>query len=120
MYSLGFRNTDHLIHKANWDIQLTKTGFTNEAGHCLVLVTKMGNRPMALVILDAFGKFTHFADASRIRSWVETGKKAPTCRQWPCNTRLPRISRAARVVWWKPPNNPRHTEKPRLVVMLFT
>jgi D-alanyl-D-alanine endopeptidase (penicillin-binding protein 7) len=34
----------------------------------------MGNRPVSLVILDAFGKFTHFADASRIRSWVETGK----------------------------------------------
>jgi D-alanyl-D-alanine endopeptidase (penicillin-binding protein 7) len=39
-----------------------------------VLVTRMGNRPVSLVILDAFGKFTHFADASRIRSWVETGK----------------------------------------------
>jgi len=76
VYSLGFRNTDHLIHKDNWDIQLTKTGFTNQAGHCLVLVTKMGNRPMALVILDAFGKYTHFADASRIRSWVETGKSS--------------------------------------------
>jgi D-alanyl-D-alanine endopeptidase (penicillin-binding protein 7) len=75
-YSLGFRNTDHLVNKPNWDIQLTKTGFTNEAGHCLVLVTSMGNRPVALVILDAFGKYTHFADASRIRSWVETGKSA--------------------------------------------
>ena len=31
---------------------------------------------VALVILDAFGKFTHFADASRIRSWVETGRSA--------------------------------------------
>ncbi|MBK5304548.1 MULTISPECIES: D-alanyl-D-alanine endopeptidase [Pseudomonas] len=75
-YSLGFRNTDHLVNKPNWDIKLTKTGFTNAAGHCLVLVTHMGDRPMALVILDAFGKYTHFADASRIRSWVETGKSA--------------------------------------------
>ena len=73
-YTLGFSNTDHLINRANWDIKLTKTGFTNQAGHCLVLVTSMGNRPVSLVILDAFGKFTHFADASRIRSWVETGK----------------------------------------------
>ena len=73
-YTLGFRNTDHLVNKANWDIKLTKTGFTNEAGHCLVLLTSMGNRPVALVILDAFGKYTHFADASRIRNWVETGK----------------------------------------------
>ncbi|MNQ64890.1 D-alanyl-D-alanine endopeptidase precursor [compost metagenome] len=76
-YTLGFRNTDHLVRKDNWDIQLTKTGFTNKAGHCLVLVTRMGNRPVSLVILDAFGKYTHFADATRIRQWVETGKSSP-------------------------------------------
>lgn len=75
-YTLGFRNTDHLVRKDNWDIQLTKTGFTNQAGHCLVLITRMGGRPVSLVILDAFGKYTHFADASRIRQWVETGKSS--------------------------------------------
>jgi D-alanyl-D-alanine endopeptidase (penicillin-binding protein 7) len=75
-YTLGFRNTDHLVNKADWDIKITKTGFTNPAGHCLVLVTRMSNRPVALVILDAFGKYTHFADASRIRSWMETGRSA--------------------------------------------
>lgn len=79
-YTLGFHNTDHLVNKSDWDIKLTKTGFTNEAGHCLVLVTSMGGRPVAMVILDAFGKYTHFADASRLRKWVETGKStaAPT------------------------------------------
>jgi D-alanyl-D-alanine endopeptidase (penicillin-binding protein 7) len=75
-YSLGFRNTDHLVNKPNWNIELTKTGFTNAAGHCLVLVTHMANRPVALVILDAYGKYTHFADATRIRKWVETGNSA--------------------------------------------
>ncbi|AZC27571.1 D-alanyl-D-alanine endopeptidase [Pseudomonas sessilinigenes] len=73
-YTLGFRNTDHLVNKEKWDIKITKTGFTNQAGHCLVLVTSMSNRPVALVILDAFGKYTHFADAGRIRNWMETGK----------------------------------------------
>jgi len=76
-YSLGFSNTDHLIRKSNWDIKLTKTGFTNQAGHCLVLLTTMANRPVAVVILDAFGKFTHFADAGRLRNWMETGKSNP-------------------------------------------
>lgn len=75
-YTLGFHNTDHLLNKSNWDIQLTKTGFTNQAGHCLVLVTSMAGRPVAMVILDAFGKYTHFADAARLRSWMETGKSA--------------------------------------------
>ena len=73
-YSLVFNNTDHLVRKENWDIKLTKTGFTNQAGHCLVLLTTMANRPVSVVILDAFGKYTHFADASRLRKWVETGK----------------------------------------------
>ena len=73
-YTLGFHNTDHLINKDKWNIKITKTGFTNQAGHCLVLVTEMGGRPVSLVILDAFGKYTHFADAGRIRNWVETGK----------------------------------------------
>lgn len=75
-YTLGFHNTDHLLNQKNWDIEITKTGFTDKAGHCLVLVTSMGGRPVAMVILDAFGKYTHFADASRLRSWVETGRSA--------------------------------------------
>ncbi|PIH79729.1 D-alanyl-D-alanine endopeptidase [Pseudomonas syringae pv. actinidiae] len=76
-YILGFSNTDHLVRKENWDIKLTKTGFTNQAGHCLVLLTSMANRPVSVVILDAFGKYTHFADASRIRKWMETGQSGP-------------------------------------------
>ena len=76
-YTLPFRNTNHLVWRDNWNIQLTKTGFTNAAGHCLVMRTAIGNRPVALVVMDAFGKYTHFADASRLRTWLETGKVMP-------------------------------------------
>ena len=76
-YTLPFRNTDHLIYRKNWNIQLTKTGFTNNAGHCLAMRTVIKNRPVALVVLDSFGKYTHFADASRLRSWMETGEVSP-------------------------------------------
>ena len=76
-YSLGFRNTNHLVHKADWSIQLTKTGYTDEAGHCLVMRTVMNRRPVAFVVLDAFGKYTHMADANRLRRWLETGKVTP-------------------------------------------
>ncbi len=27
--------------------------------------------------MDVFGKYTHFADASRLRTWIETGKVMP-------------------------------------------
>ncbi|MEO3991102.1 D-alanyl-D-alanine endopeptidase [Pseudocitrobacter cyperus] len=76
-YTLPFRNTNHLVYRDNWNIQLTKTGFTNAAGHCLVMRTVMNKRPVAMVVMDAFGKYTHFADASRLRTWVETGKVMP-------------------------------------------
>ncbi|WP_165465799.1 D-alanyl-D-alanine endopeptidase [Enterobacter cloacae] len=76
-YTLPFRNTNHLVYRDNWNIQLTKTGFTNAAGHCLVMRTVFNGKPVALVVMDAFGKYTHFADASRLRTWIETGKVQP-------------------------------------------
>ncbi|MCY1187272.1 D-alanyl-D-alanine endopeptidase [compost metagenome] len=76
-YSLGFFNTNPLTRNPKWDVRLTKTGFTNEAGHCLVMVTVMNGRPVALALLDALGKRTHVGDATRIRTWLETGKTSP-------------------------------------------
>lgn len=76
-YTLGFRNTNPLVRNESWNISLTKTGFTNQAGHCLAMRTLIGKRPVTLVVLDAFGKYTHFADANRIRSWLDTGKAPP-------------------------------------------
>lgn len=76
-YILPFRNTNHLVYNDKWKIFLTKTGYTDRAGHCLVMRTVINGQPVALVVLDAFGKYTHFADANRIKSWLETGKAAP-------------------------------------------
>ena len=76
-YTLGLRNPNRLVYKPAWSIQLTKTGFTNAAGHCLVMRTHMDGRPVAFVVLDAFGKYTHMADANRLKKWLETGKISP-------------------------------------------
>lgn len=76
-YSLGFRNTNHLVRKPDWSIQLSKTGFTNEAGRCLAMNTVMNKRSVAFVVLDAFGKYTHMADANRLKRWLETGRITP-------------------------------------------
>lgn len=77
IYTLDFRNTNYLINSENWNIQLTKTGFTNEAGHCLAMRTLIAKRDVALVVLDASGKYTHLADANRLRKWMETGQIVP-------------------------------------------
>ena len=76
-YALPFRNTNHLIMNPSWSIQLTKTGYTDDAGHCLAMRATINGKPVTLVVMDAFGKFTAFADANRLRTWMETGKTVP-------------------------------------------
>lgn len=68
--ALQFRNTDHLVFNHAWDIMVQKTGYINEAGHCLVLNAKVEGRHIVVVLLDAAGKYSHFGDAERIRGWM--------------------------------------------------
>lgn len=88
-YALSFFNTNPLVRAGSWNIQVSKTGFTDEAGHCLVMLAEVDKRPMAMVFLDSLGKASRFADASRLRQWVETGKAAPL----PANVRYYRQQR---------------------------
>jgi len=69
--TLQFRNTDHLVFNRGWDILLQKTGYINEAGHCLVLQTQFEGRRIIVVLLDAWGRYSHFGDAQRIRNWLQ-------------------------------------------------
>lgn len=75
-YVLGFNNTNPLTRNPGWDIEVTKTGFINEAGHCLALLTRVQHRPVAMVLLDTTGKHSHIGDATRVRRWLETGKSS--------------------------------------------
>lgn len=68
---IEFHNTNALVRRADWNILVQKTGFTNEAGQCLVMKAVIRDRPVVIVLLDSFGKYTRVADASRIRKWLE-------------------------------------------------
>ena len=68
---LAFRNTNLLIGRPDWDILVQKTGFTSDAGECLVMQTMIDERPVTMVLLNSFGKLTRTADARRIRRWME-------------------------------------------------
>ena len=70
-YSLGFVNTNRLVRGGSWDIELSKTGFTNEAGRCLVMKTRVADRPLVMVLLNSQGKLTPVGDATRIKQWLE-------------------------------------------------
>ena len=69
---LEFRNTNSLVANPAWTITVQKTGFINEAGECLVMQTMIEERPVVIVLLNSFGKYTRGADAKRIRQWMES------------------------------------------------
>jgi D-alanyl-D-alanine endopeptidase (penicillin-binding protein 7) len=68
---ISFVNTNALVRNSDWKIGLSKTGYINEAGKCLVMQAMIANQPIVIVLLDSWGKLTRVADANRIRKWLE-------------------------------------------------
>jgi len=68
---VNFVNTNALVRGGDWVIGLSKTGFINEAGRCLVMQAEISGQPMVIVLLDSVGKLTRIGDANRIRKWIE-------------------------------------------------
>lgn len=67
-----FRNTNALLKNDNWDIGLSKTGYINEAGRCLVMQARIAQQPVIIVLLDSQGTYTRIGDANRLKKWMET------------------------------------------------
>lgn len=69
--TMQYMSSNSLVKKKDWDIGLQKTGYINEAGHCLVMQTRIDGRPVVMVFLDSKGsKHAHIEDASRMRQWL--------------------------------------------------
>jgi D-alanyl-D-alanine carboxypeptidase/D-alanyl-D-alanine endopeptidase (penicillin-binding protein 7) len=49
---------------------LSKTGFTNEAGHCLIMRIKQAGKQATLVLLNANAGSSRMLDALRIRQYL--------------------------------------------------
>lgn len=81
---LTFLSSNRLLQQraGSWDIDLQKTGFTNEAGRCLVMTATVANRRLAMIFLNSVGKLTRYGDASRVRTRLELEqrKSAPSAR----------------------------------------
>ena len=69
---LQYRNSNGLVKDPDWTIGLQKTGYISEAGRCLVMQTMIAARPVIIVLLDSWGKYTRIGDANRIKRWMET------------------------------------------------
>ena len=69
--SITFHNSNRLVRSSRWEIGLSKTGFIEEAGRCLVMQARVAQRSVVIVLLDSVGNLTRFADANRIKRWME-------------------------------------------------
>jgi len=67
---LTYGNTNRLLKNESWDIALSKTGYINEAGRCLVMRATIEGEPVSIVLLNSFGKLTPFGDSNRLRKWM--------------------------------------------------
>jgi len=72
---LQYVNTNRLVRGARWHIELSKTGFTNDAGNCIVMLAQINERPLAIVLLNSWGKLSKYGDANRIRSWLLSSER---------------------------------------------
>lgn len=81
-----FNNTNALVSSPDWQIGVSKTGFINESGKCLVMQAWLLNKPMIIVLLDSFGRFTRVADAQRVKRWLES---AAVQQKLAANMRVP-------------------------------
>ena len=61
------RNTNPLVGGKGWDIVLSKTGSSHEAGSCLTMRMRSGGKHVTVVLLDADGAQRRSLDAGRIR-----------------------------------------------------
>ena len=67
---LVYGNTNRLLKNESWDIALSKTGYINEAGRCLVMRANIEGEAVSIVLLNSFGKLTPFGDSNRVRKWM--------------------------------------------------
>lgn len=65
-------NTSSLVRDGYYPIGLSKTGFINEAGRCVVMETRVNNRPAIIVLLGANSSATRWGDAKSILSSLES------------------------------------------------
>jgi D-alanyl-D-alanine endopeptidase (penicillin-binding protein 7) len=70
-YVHHYMNSDALVRAGRLQIALSKTGFINEAGHCLVLYSLVDKQPIIMVFLNSAGKSGRLLDAIAVKNYLE-------------------------------------------------
>ena len=75
-----YHNTNRLVGAKGWDIGLSKTGYTNEAGRCLIMRIKSAGTNATLILLNAKANSARVLDASNIRRFIAGDSAEPKVR----------------------------------------
>lgn len=71
-------NTNRLVGGSEWEVFLSKTGFTNEAGRCLGMQARAGGRTVTIVLMGAARPSGRLRDSMAIRRWLATERLSGT------------------------------------------
>ena len=69
-YVHRYINSDALVRAGTFPIAVSKTGFINEAGHCLVLYSIVSGQPIIMVFLNSAGKGGRLVDAVAVKNYI--------------------------------------------------
>ena len=69
-------NTNRLVGGSEWEVFLSKTGFTNEAGRCLGMQARADGRMVTIVLMGAANPSGRLRDSMTIRRWLATERLA--------------------------------------------
>ena len=63
------------MRNGGWNINLSKTGYINEAGRCVVMHTTVNSRPAVVVLLGASSSQARTNDATNLLTWLSQQPK---------------------------------------------
>ncbi|WP_370660534.1 serine hydrolase [Massilia soli] len=89
-----YRNTNRLVGAKGWDIGLSKTGYTEEAGRCLIMRITTAGKNATLVMLNAKSSSSRVLDALNIRRFINNGESPVMAK---ASTRKPTLRKRAKV-----------------------
>ncbi|KIG11142.1 peptidase S11 D-alanyl-D-alanine carboxypeptidase 1 [Burkholderia sp. MR1] len=71
-----YRNSDPVVGWPAWNVQLAKTGYTREAGRCILVEANMPNGPVIIALLGAPSSWARSMDLVMIHRWLN-GDETP-------------------------------------------
>jgi D-alanyl-D-alanine carboxypeptidase/D-alanyl-D-alanine endopeptidase (penicillin-binding protein 7) len=91
-----YHNTNRLVGAKGWDVALSKTGYTEEAGRCLIMRFKSGGKNNTLVLLNAKANSARQMDAVNIRRFIAGPDEKPKVMKASVKTKKKSVKQSKR------------------------